>query len=131
MTKKIISLILCIVFAASLFCSCAKNEGNVIDLPVAEYNPNITHPEGEFYVDAHDNKTVIGGLSVMGKGFLKLMVEGKEYEFIISDAVQKKIDIFNKDEKNLKIMRGTMLKLVYETRDLVNTATDIEIIRSN
>ncbi len=130
MTKKIISAILCIILALSLFSAC-KSDDNTIKLPVAEPNPNITHPEGEFYVDADGNKTAVGGLSAMGTDFLKIMVEGKEQEFIISPEVQRKIDLFNKDKNNLKIMRGTMLKLVYETRDLVNTATDIEIINAN
>ena len=130
MTKKIFSVILCIVLALSLFVAC-KGDSNVIDLPVAEPNPNITHPEGEFYVDADGNKTAVGGLAFLGTDFLKIMVEGKEQEFLISPEVQRKIDLFNKDKNNLKIMRGTMLRLVYETKNLVNTATDIEIITAN
>ena len=70
-------------------------------------------------------------LTFMGKGFLKIMIEGKEWEFVISDEVQHKIDVFNKDKDNLKIMRGTMLQLKYEKKDLIFIATDIEIIQAN
>lgn len=131
MTKKIISLILCIVCAVSVFSACGKKEGNVVSLPVAEYNPHITKPEGAFGEEVGGLLTATGGLSVMGTDFLKIMIEGKEYEFVISPEVQRKIDIFNKDKDNLQIMIGTMLKLYYEKKDLIFTATDIEIINAN
>ncbi len=132
MTKKIISLILCVICAVSVFSACgSKEEGNVVSLPVAEFNPNITKPEGAFGEEVGGLLTATGGLSVMGTDFLKIMIEGKEYEFVISPEVQRKIDIFNKDKNNLQIMIGTMLKLYYEKRDLIFTATDIEIINAN
>ncbi len=131
MTKKIISLILCIVCTLTIFCACGKKEGNVVSLPVAEFNPNISKPEGSFVEEAGGLLTATGGLSVMGTDFLKLMIEGKEYEFVISPEVQRKIDIFNKDKNDLKIMIGTMLKLYYEKKDLIFIATDIEIITAN
>ncbi len=132
MTKKIISLILCVICAVSVFSACgSKKEGNVVSLPVAEFNPNITKPEGAFGEEVGGLLTATGGLSVMGTDFLKIMIEGKEYEFVISPEVQRKIDIFNKDKNNLQIMIGTMLKLYYEKRDLIFIATDIEIINAN
>lgn len=131
MTKKIISLVLCIIFAVSVFSACGKKEGNVVSLPVAEHNPNITKPEGAFGEEAGGLLTATGGLSVMGTDFLKIMIEGKEYEFVISPEVQRKIDVFNKDKKNPQIMIGTMLKLYYEIKDLIFITTDIEIITAN
>lgn len=131
MTKRIISLILCVICTLSVFCACDKKEGNVVSLPVAEFNPNITKPEGGFGEEVGGLLTATGGLSVMGTDFLKIMIEGKEYEFVISPEVQRKIDIFNKDKKNPQIMIGTMLKLYYEKKDLIFIATDIEIISAN
>ena len=134
MKKKILTLVLCIVCAIVVFAACGephpKEEGNVVSLPVADANPAITHPEGKFF-ESGDTLYAQGGLSVMGKGFLKIMIDGKEWEFVISDEVQHKIDIFNKDKDNLKIMRGTMLQLTYEKKDLIFIATDIEIIQAN
>jgi len=130
MTKKITSVLLCLICALSLFCACEKKEGNVVPLPVADVNPNITDATGKFF-EAGDLLMAQGGLSVMGTDFLKLMIEGKEWEFVISPEVQRKIDIFNKDENNLQIKRGTMLQLTYEKKDLVYVATDIEIISAN
>ena len=130
MTKKIISVLLCLICALSVFCACEKKEGNVVPLPVAEANPNITKPQGMFF-EASGQHMAQGGLVVLGTDFLKLMIEGKEREFVISPDVQRKIDIFNKDEENLQIMRGTMLQLTYEKKDLVFVASDIEIINAN
>ena len=131
MTKKITSVILCLICVLSLFSGCQKKEeGNVVPLPVAEANPNIKNATGKFF-EAGDLLMAQGGLSVLGTDFLKLMIEGKEWEFVISPEVQRKIDIFNKDEDNLQIMRGTMLQLTYEKKDLVYVATDIEIISAN
>lgn len=131
MTKKIISLVLCIIFAISVFSACGKEEGNVVKLPVAEFNPNISKPEGAFGEESDGRLTATGGLSVMGIDFLKIMIEGDEYEFVISPEVQRKIDVFNKDKKNPQIMIGTMLKLYYEIKDLIFIAKDIEIITAN
>ncbi len=131
MTKRLVSLILCIICTLTVFCACGKNEGNVISLPVAEFNPNISKPEGAFGEESGGLLTATGGLSVMGTDFLKLMIEGKEYEFVISPELQRQIDIFNRDKDDLKIMIGTMLKLYYEKKDLVFIATDMEIITAN
>lgn len=130
MTKKITSVLLCLVFALSLFSGCKKEEGNVVPLPVADANPNISNHDGMFF-EAGEDLYAQGGLSVLGTDFLKLMIEGKEREFVISPEVQRKIDIFNKDEENLMIKKGTILQLKYEKKDLVFVATDIEIINAN
>lgn len=131
MNKKIIALMLCAICAFSIFGACAKEEGNVVELPVAEVNPAITKPQGQFYELSDGSLVAQGGLSVLGTDFLKLMIEGEEIEFAISPELQRKIDIFNKDKDNLKIMRGTMLNLTYEKRDLIFIATDIEIVTAN
>ena len=120
MTKKITSILLCLICALSLLSGCKKEEGNVVPLPVAESNPNITNHEGMFF-ESGDMLYAQGGLSVLGTDFLKLMIEGKEREFVI----------FNKDKDNLLIKQGTILQLTYEKKDLVFVATDIEIINAN
>ncbi len=131
MTKKNLSLILSIILAISLFSACAnKEEGNVISLPIAETNPNISNPKGEFYEIGGELKAD-GGLSVLGTDFLKIMIDGKEIEFALSPEVIHKIEVFNKDKNNLLIKRGTMLSLTYKKQDLIFIATDIEIINAN
>ena len=130
MTKKITSILLCLICALSLLSGCKKEEGNVDPLPVAESNPNITNHEGMFFESGY-LLYAQGGLSVLGTDFLKLMIEGKEREFVISPDVQRKIDVFNKDKDNLLIKQGTILQLTYEKKDLVFVATDIEIINAN
>ena len=130
MIKKIISLILCVLCILTLFTACGKNENNIIDLPIAEPNENIKKPEGMFF-ETNGKLAAQGGLSVLGDDFLKIMIEGKEYEFGLSDDVIRKIGIFNKDKENLKIKRGTILMLFYEIKDATYFATDIEIITAN
>jgi len=131
MSKKITSLILCIVLPFLAFSGCGQKEkGNVIPLPVADANPNISNPKGEFYEIGGELKAD-GGLSVLGTDFLKLMIEGEEWEFALSPEVIRKIEVFNKDKDNLLIKRGSMLSLTYEKQDLIFVATDIEIINAN
>lgn len=128
MKKKILSLILCCICAVSLFAACG--EPKEIELPIEKYNENITKPQGKF-LEIDGKPTAQGGLSAMGKDYIKLMVEGKEYEFKLSDDVIRKVGIFNKDKDNLMIKRGTVLMLTYEVQDETYFATDIEIINAN
>lgn len=128
MKKKILSLTLCCICIVSLFTACGNS--NEIELPITEYNENITKPQGKF-LEIDGKPTAQGGLSAMGKDYIKLMVEGKEYEFKLSDDVIRKVGIFNKDKDNLMIKRGTVLMLTYEVQDETYFATDIEIINAN
>lgn len=132
MNKKFLSFLLCIFCVFTLFTACGKNKNdkNTVDLPIAESNPQITKPEGTF-LEASGDLLAQGGLSALGDDFLKIMIEGKEYEFELSDDVIRKIGIFNKDKENLQIKRGTMLMLTYEIKDATYFATDIEIINAN
>ena len=132
MKKKIILSILCIVMTASMLCACKGNDGgsSVIQLPVATPNPDISHPEGELYV-SNGEKKAEGGLTVLGKDFLKIMVAGEELEFALSEKAQHEISIYNKDKKNLRIMRGTMLLITYSERNLVKIAETIDILTAN
>ncbi len=129
MKNKILSLILCVICAGFLFTACEKPSGEK-ELPIAEINPNIKSPEGKFF-ETNNAPAVEGGLVAMGDDYLKIMVEGKEYKFIASDDVIRKIGIFNKDENDLKIKRGTFLMLMYEIKDGEYFATDISIVNSN
>lgn len=130
MKKRILALVLCAVCVFSLFCACKKDGANTVDLPVAEYNPDITHPEGSFYKLGEKLKAE-GGLSVLGEDFLKLMIEGKEIEFLLTDNALKQIGYFNQDKKNLRIKKGTMLVLTYTIENLVYVAQEVEILTSN
>ena len=136
MTKRIISAILCFVCAFSLFTACKKQEqkkeSNVIDLPVAEANPNITNQQGEF-IEATNGLYAVGGLAYIGKDydFLKIMIEGKEWEFALSPEAARQIQVYNKDPENLQIKKGTMLQIKYEKKDLIFIATDIIILQEN
>ncbi len=128
MKKRILSSILCVVCAFSLLVAC--NDSKEIDLPLAELNENITKPEGKF-LEVNGKPTAQGGLSSLGENYLKIMIEGTEYEFKASAEVMRKIGIFNKDENNLKIKIGTFLMLTYEMQGDIYFATDIEIVESN
>ena len=132
MKKRILALILCMVCAVSLFCACGepKEEGNVVKLPVAEYNPNITHPEGGFS-EVDGKLTADGGLVTLGEDFLKLMIKGEEIEFALSDNAMKQINIFNKNKNDLMIKKGTMLSLTYKNENLVKVVYEIEVINAN
>ena len=131
MKTKFISLLLCVLCATLLFTACKKDkEDTIVDLPITEANPDITSPEGKFF-ESSGKLRAEGGLSALGDGFIRIMVEGEEYEFNMSDEVIRKIGIFNKDENNLQIKRGTILMLTYEIKDGTYFATDIEIITSN
>lgn len=128
MKKRILSLIFCVLCVFSLFVAC--NDSKEIELPIAEANENITKPEGTF-LTVNGKPTAQGGLSALGENYLKIMIEGKEYEFKASAEVMRKIGIFNKDKNDLKIKRGTFLMLPYEMQGDVYFATDIEIIETN
>ena len=135
MTKRIISAVLCFVCVFSLFTACKmqeQKEGNVVDLPVAEPNPNITKLEGEFFETA-DGFYATGGLAYLGKDydFLKIMIEGKEQEFAISKEAKHQIEVYNKDPEKPQIMKGTMLQIKYEKKDLIFVVTEIGILTAN
>ncbi len=131
MKKRILALILCVVCTLAVFSGCKKNDDeNLIDLPITEANPNITKPEGSFY-EASNKLYADGGLSALGDDFIRIMVNKTEVEFKMSDEVIRKIGIFNKDENNLQIKRGTFLSLQYEIEDGKYFAKDIEIINAN
>lgn len=129
MKTRILALILCIICAFSLFCACGNDNG-IVELPVAEYNPDISHPEGSFY-EVQGELRAEGGLVVLGDDFLKLMIEGKETEFALSDNAKRQISIFNKDKNDLSIKKGTMLVLTYTIENLVYTAQEVEILTAN
>ena len=130
MKKRILSLILCIACAFSLFCACDNKEGNTVDLPIADYNPNIKHPEGSFYEFEGELKAE-GGLVALGEDFLKLMIKGEEIEFALSDNAVKLINLFNKDKNDLMIKKGTMLVLTYKNENLVKVVYDVEVLNAN
>lgn len=132
MKKKIILSILCITMATAMFAACKNynEETNVTPLPVASPNPDISHPEGELYISNGENKAE-GGLTVLGEDFLKIMVQGKELEFALSENAKREISIYNKDKNNLRIMRGTMLLITYTERDLIKIAETIDILTAN
>ncbi|MBO5929672.1 MAG: hypothetical protein J6Q27_00080 [Clostridia bacterium] len=132
MKKNWIVLALCLTTLVTCATACKnKNESNVIPLPVATANPNITHPEGRFYVVNKDELMADGGLTVLGEDFLKIMVEGKEIEFALSKKAMDEIAVFNKDKKNPQIMRGTMLEIRYTKQNLVYVAESIGIVNAN
>ncbi len=130
MKKRILASILCVLCIVSLFCACGKKESNIEQLPVADFNPEITDPEGSFY-EFEGQLKADGGLVALGEDFLKLMIEGKEIEFALSDNAIKQINIFNEDKNNLMIKKGTMLSLTYEIKNLVYVVQDVEILQSN
>lgn len=131
MKQKIFSFILCVILATSVFSACGKKDGSTVTpLPVATPNPDITHPEGQFY-EANGEKKAEGGLSVLGEDFLKIMIDGKEIEFTLSEKAMREISIYNKDKKNPRIMRGTMLLITYTERNLIKIAETIDIVTAN
>ncbi len=132
MKKRILAFTLCVLFALTIFSGCKKNDDeNLIDLPITEANPDIRKPEGEFYTANGDELYASGGLSALGDNFIRIMVDKTETEFKMSDEVIRKIGIFNKDENNLQIKRGTFISLQYEIKDGKYYAKDIEIITAN
>lgn len=128
---KILISILCLILCSGCFSACQKDSNSsVTSLPVATPNPNITNTRGEFF-ESSGKLRATGGLSVLGDNFLKLMIEGAEYEFVLSERAKKEISIFNKDKDNLKIMKGTMLTVTYHKRNLIFVADTIEIVTAN
>ena len=131
MKKRILALILCVVCAFSLFSACGeKEEGNTVKLQVADYNPNITHPEGSFYEIDGELKAE-GGLVALGEDFLKLMIKGEEIEFALSANAQEQIEIFNKNPLEPWIKKGTMLVLTYKNENLVKVVYEVEVLNAN
>ncbi len=134
MKKRIISALLSLICVFSLFTACKKEEpkeeSNVVDLPVAEENPNITNPQGEFF-ETVDGLYAVGKLSVLGTDFLRVKIEGKGWEFALSPEARHDIEVYNKDPENLEIMKGTMLQIKYEKKDLIFIATEIGIVTAN
>jgi hypothetical protein len=129
MKTKILSLILCITFALTLFAGCDIFNKEV-ELPIAEKNENIKKPEGAFK-EVDKKPVAYGGLVSLRKNDLTLIIKGTEYTFIMSDNVKAAVEFFNKDENDLKIKKGTILQLVYEIKDGEYYATDLEIIEAN
>lgn len=133
MKQILTTTILCIVFVTTLLSGCGKDTDNtstVTPLPVADANPEITNPQGSFYTSNGELKAE-GGLVTLGSDFMRIMVEGNEVEFALSERAQKEISIYNKDEKNLQIMQGTMLLVTYTERDLIKIAETIDILIAN
>lgn len=129
---KILITILCLILCTSCFSACKRDNQNstVTSLPVATPNPNITNTKGEFY-ETNGELRATGGLSVLGDTFLKIMIDGKEHEFVLSDNVKQQIAQYNKDEDNLMLMKGTMLIIEYHKRNLIFVADSIEIVTAN
>ncbi len=128
---KILITILCLILCSGCFSACKKdNESNIIDLPIASQNPNITNNKGEFY-EVNGELRATGGLSVLGENFLKIMIDGKEREFVLSENAKKQISVYNEDKDNLRIMKGTMLLISYHERNLIHVADSIEIVTAN
>lgn len=135
MKHKTAAAVFGMIMAVTLISGCGgKNSDNtsssVTPLPVASANPNITHPEGRIYVSDGEKKAE-GGLSVLGSDFLKIMIDGQETEFALSENARREISIYNKDEKNPTIMQGTMLLITYTERDLIKIAETMDIINAN
>lgn len=132
MKKRILAVCICFVLSLSLFTGCKKEqtESKVTPLPVATPNPAITHPEGEYY-ELQGEKKAVGGLKTLGNDFMKVMIEGQEVEFALTEKAQWEISIYNEDPKNPRIMRGTMLLITYTERDLVKYAETMEIVEAN
>lgn len=128
MKNKVLSLVLCIICITALFTSCGKPKET--ELPIASPNENITKPEGKFY-EVNKEPVAEGGLVSLGDDYLTIMIEKKEYKFIMSDDVKKAIAFFNKDKDNLRIKRGTMLVLYYEIQDGNYFAKSLEILEAN
>lgn len=134
MKHKTAAVILSIAMTATMVSGCGSNSGeassSVTPLPVATSNPNITHPEGRFYISDGENKAE-GGLTTLGSDFLKVMIDGEEIEFALSENARREISVYNEDEDNLQIMRGTMLLITYTERDLIKIAETMDIINAN
>lgn len=130
MKRKILALCMCLVLSCSLFCGCKKEEAKVTPLPIATPNPEITHPEGRYY-ESEGQLKAEGGLKVLGSDFMKVMIEGEEIEFALTENAQWEISIYNKDEKNPRLKQGTMLLITYTQRDLVKYAETMDIINAN
>ncbi len=128
--RRIIAVLACTVFVMSLCAGCKKDEPGVTKLPVATPNPNITHPEGKYY-EAEGALKAEGGLKVLGADFMKVMIEGKEEEFALSEHAQWEISQYNKDPENPRICIGTMLLVTYEVKNLVKVVETMDIITAN
>ena len=131
MKRKLTALLTCLILVCGLFAGCKNNgESKVTPLPVATPNPEITHPEGRFY-EAEGKMKAEGGLKALGSDFMRVMIEGQEVEFALTENAQREISIYNKDPKNPRIMQGTMLLITYTQRDLVKFAETMDIITAN
>ncbi len=131
MKRRIMAVLACAVFVMSLCAGCKKEEeSKVTQLPVATPNPEITHPEGRYY-EAEGKLKAEGGLKVLGSDFMRVMIEGEEIEFALSEHAQWEISQYNKDPKNPRICQGTMLLITYEVENLVKVAQTMDIINAN
>ncbi len=132
MKRRMLAICMCALLSVSVFAGCKKNEGSskITPLPVATPNPNITRPQGQYYEVKGELKAE-GGLKALGKDFMKVMIEGEEVEFALTEKAQWEISVYNKDPKNPRIMQGTMLLITYTERDLVKFAETMDILESN
>ena len=134
MNRKLVAAIVSLVMAVCVMSACGQDDQNasstVTPLPVATANPDITHPEGRYYTSNGELKAE-GGLTVLGNDFLKIMIDGEEIEFALSENAMREISIYNQDENNPRIMQGTMLLITYTERDLIKIAETMDIITSN
>ena len=99
MKHKLAAAVLSFAMAVTLISGCGAKENqnassSVTPLPVATANPDITHPEGRYYTSNNELKAE-GGLTVLGSDFLKIMIDGQEIEFALSENAKREISIYN------------------------------------
>ena len=127
--KKIISVLAICLFCMSAFSGCMKKDpSQPMHLPVATQNPNITIPEGQYYTRADGTKVAEGALASLAGdySYMKVMIEGQEVEFVLFGDLQDVV------ERNVhKLSKGSMLQIAYETKNLVNHATEINLLKAN
>ena len=130
MKRKLLIFPLCLILSMSFLAGC--NMKKKAPHPIATHNPDISIPEGRFLGETPDGQfRAEGGLVSLGEDSMRAIIEGKEYEFVLSEKVKWELSIFNKDSENPQIMRGTMLGITYSKRDLIWTAETIDIITAN
>ncbi len=132
MNKRILATLMCICCITLFFAGCEKKEEpqqeskETLNLPVEEINPDIQDHSGMF-LEANGKPAAQGGVVSIGKDydFMKIMIEGKEYEFKLTETSARPLKIWTKDTENPKVKRGTILLFHYEEKDGVFTATEI------
>lgn len=129
---KAIAICMCLMMFSVCFTACKKDENssNVVKLPIATANPDITNPQGQYY-KVGDELKAEGGLKALGEDFMRVMIEGEEVEFALTENAMREISLYNKDPKNPRICQGTMLLITYTERDLVKFAETMDILTAN